>query len=115
MAFDLFPADDELLAFFMVEPETFAELVTTYKREHNGETLYCSFTPLHGDIDITLLRGERTKAVLSLSHIQSVKIERGNGGEHLIVAFSPDRALRDFVLSLVPEVSFVWGTTLDME
>lgn len=115
MAFALFPTDDELLAFFMVEPETFAELVTTYTREHNGETLHCSFTPEHGDIDFTLLRGERTKAVLSLSHVQNVKIERGKNGEHPIVAFSPNRSLRDFVLTLEPEVSFRWGTTLDME
>jgi hypothetical protein len=116
MGFDLFPSDAELIAFFEVEPETFAELVITYTHVYNGETLYCSFTPEHGDLDVTLLLGEQKKAELHFSYGQQVTIDRfQDGREHLRVTFPPAMRLRDFVLTIKPEVSFFWGTQLDMD
>ena len=115
MAFDSFPSNDELLAFFEVEPETVAELVITYQRVQGDETLYCSFTPQHGDLDITLLRGEQKKAEFHFSYAQDVTIERHGGRDHLKVTFPNDLRLRDFLLTLNPGVSFSWGTLLDNE
>ena len=110
-----FPSDDELRSFFEVEPETFGELVITYQRVHGGETLYCSFTPEHGDLDITLLRGEQKKAEFHFSYAQHVTIERDGGRAHLKVTFPDDLRLRDFLLTVNPEVSFSWGTLLNNE
>ena len=54
MGFEGFPPENELIRFFEVEPEVFGDTVITYKRDCNGETLYCSFSPDYGDIDLTL-------------------------------------------------------------
>ena len=113
MAFDSFPSEEELLSFFEVEPEILAELVITYKRVNQGETLYCSFTPEHGDLDITLLRDEQKKAEFHFSYAQHVIIDREAGRDYLKVTFPDGLLLRDFLLAVSPEVSFSWGTLLN--
>ena len=114
MSFQSFPSEAELLSFFEVEPEIFADLVMTYTRVHQGETLYCSFTPEHGDVDLTLLRGEQQKAEFHFSYGQRVELHRRpDGRQYLRVTFPPAMRLRDFILTLQPEVTFLWGTELD--
>lgn len=114
MGFDVFPSEAELLSFFEVAPETFADLVITYTRVHGGETLYCSFTPEHGDVDLTLLHGEHKKAALHFSYGQQVVLHRHpDGRAYLRVTFPAAMRLKDFTLTLQPEVSFSWGTELD--
>jgi hypothetical protein len=113
MAFQVFPPEYELLSFFEVEPEIFGDTVITYQREHNGETLFCSFSPDYGDIDLTLLHQGTKKVELHLSYVRSVEIIRPDGREQLRVAFPDNLPLQDFLLAVKPEVTFLWGTTLD--
>jgi hypothetical protein len=113
MAFDVFPRADELLSFFEVEPEIFGDTVITYKRPYNDETLFCSFSPDYGDIDLTLLQQAKQKLVLSLSFVQGVHVVKDPNRTYLKVTFQPDKHLRDFLLAVKPELFIRWGTDLD--
>lgn len=115
MAFEVFPLEEELISLFGTSPEIFGDTVVTYTREGMGETLYCSFSPDYGDMDITLLQQQEKKIVLSLSYIQRVEIRREKGTEQLQVSFQPSTHLRDFILVIQPKVSIVWGTTVDKD
>jgi hypothetical protein len=113
MGFDFFPSQSELVRFFAAEPEVFGDTVITYKHQSATETLYCSFSPDYGDLDLTLLHHDHKKAVLSLSHIQRVDLVADGTTAHLKVTFHSAMPLREFLLSVQPEVTFIWGTTLD--
>lgn len=113
MAFEEFPQEDELLSLFEVAPEIFGATVITYKRQYASETLFCSFSPDYGDIDLTLLQQDKPKLVLSLSYIQRVEVVKDTSREYLKVTFQPDKRLRDFMLAVKPELFIRWGTDLD--
>ncbi|RRB06273.1 hypothetical protein [Larkinella rosea] len=66
-----FPEDFELISFFEIEPEVldpdlpwFYNTIT-FKKIIENETLYCSFSPAYGDLDLTLLHNEQPKIVLT--------------------------------------------------
>jgi hypothetical protein len=113
MAFEVFPQEDELLNFFEVEPEIFGDTVITFKRQYDSETLFCSFSPDYGDIDLTLLQQDKQKLVLSLSYIQNVEVVKDTNREYLRVTFQPSKRLRDFMLAVKPDLFIRWGTDLD--
>jgi hypothetical protein len=50
---------------------------------------------------------------LHLSYVRSVEIIQHDGREQLRVAFPDNLPLQDFLLAVKPEVTFLWGTTLD--
>ncbi|MFD2935462.1 hypothetical protein [Spirosoma flavum] len=111
-----FPEDYELLSFFEVEPsllDTDAPWLynaITFKKEYIDELLYCTFSPSYGDLDLTLIRNQKPKITLSLHNIEAIKILKDPSGEHLKVIFNSDSPLLNFLLTLKPEVSIVWGT-----
>jgi hypothetical protein len=115
MAFEVFPQENELLSFFEVEPEIFGDTVLTYKRQYASETLFCSFSPDYGDLDLTLLQQDKQKLVLSLSYIQNVEVVKDTNREYLKVTFQPSKCMRDFILVVKPEVFIHWGTDLDKD
>ncbi|GAB3971662.1 hypothetical protein GCM10028806_22220 [Spirosoma terrae] len=45
--------------------------------------------------------------------IETIKIIKGPSAEHLQVTFHSDNLLKDFLLTLKPEVSIIWGTTYE--
>ena len=112
MAFDVFPSELELSSFFETGPELLKDTVLTYKRAYQDETLFCSFSPDYGDIDLTLLHLDKQKLVLSLSHVHQVQVLQHAGREQLKVSFQPGTLLRNFLLVVKPEVTIIWGTTL---
>ena len=118
MATKVFPDDYELISFFEIEPEVLDPEMpwfyntVTFQKQYADELLYCTFSPAYGDIDLTLVRGQKAKITLNLHNIDSIEVLKGPNGEHLKVTFHPDTSLNDFLLTLKPEVSIIWGTFL---
>jgi hypothetical protein len=119
MAVNVFPDDYELISFFEVEPDVLdADIpwfynTLTFQKQCADELLYCTFSPAYGDIDLTLSRDQKAKITLNLHNIKSIEILKDSNGEHLKATFHPDTLLKDFLLTLKPEISIIWGTSLD--
>ena len=115
MAFRIFPEPVELLSFFGVEPTIFGDTVITYQREYPDETLYCSFSPDYGDIDLIWLQLDKQRLRLNLSYVQEVVILREKGREQLRATFMPATHLKEFMLEVEPRISIQWGTNLNKD
>jgi len=115
----VFPEDYELISFFEVEPELLDSNpqipwfynTLTFAKEYHDEVLYCTFSPSYGELDLTLVRDQKPIVTLSLHNIQKVEILKQEHSEHLRLTFSADTCMNEFLLTLKPQVSIIWGTT----
>lgn len=121
MAVKTFPEDWELTSFFEVEPQLLdsnPEIpwfynIITFQKQYADELLNCTFSPAYGDLDLALIRNQKVKLRLDLHHIEEVIVLKDPENEHLKLTFATDTLLRDFILTLKPEVSIIWGTTYE--
>lgn len=117
MGVKVFPEDWELMSFFEVEPQLLDSNLEvpwfyntiTFQKQYADELLYCTFSPSYGDLDLTVVRNQKVKLRLDLHHIEEVVVLKDPSGEHLKITFDPDTLLKDFLLSLKPEISIIWG------